>query len=70
MGYLGWVGTFRGKKDDPRHLTLESEIVKQLRAMGAVLYVKTSVPMTLMAGETTNNIIGYTTNPKNSSNQI
>jgi amidase len=66
MGYIGWMNTFRGKKDDPRYLTFESEIVKQLRAMGAVLYVKTAVPHTLMTGETTNNIIGYTKNSKNS----
>lgn len=65
MGYVGWINTFRGKKDDPRYLTFESEIVKQLRSMGAILYVKTAVPHTLMAGETTNHIIGYTTNPKN-----
>jgi amidase len=33
--------------------------------MGAVFYCKTSVPHSLMAGETVNNIIGYTYNPKN-----
>lgn len=40
-------------------------MVKELRALGAILYCKTSVPHTLMAGETVNNIIGYTWNPKN-----
>ncbi|KAB8252014.1 amidase signature domain-containing protein [Aspergillus flavus] len=65
MGYVGWIGTFQGKKDDPRRATFESELVKELRNLGAVLYCKTSVPATLMAGETVNNIISYTWNPKN-----
>jgi len=65
MGYVGWIGTFEGKADDPRKGTYESEMVRELRALGAVLYCKTSVPHTLMTGETVNNIIGYTWNPKN-----
>ncbi|KAL2012127.1 hypothetical protein VTN00DRAFT_4845 [Thermoascus crustaceus] len=65
MGYVGWIGTFQGKKDDPRRGVFESELVRELRALGAVLYCKTSVPATLMAGETANNIIQYTWNPKN-----
>jgi amidase len=40
-------------------------MVTELRNLGAILYCKTSVPHTLMAGETANNIIGYTWNPKN-----
>lgn len=46
-------------------MVFESELVKELRAAGAILYCKTSVPHSLMTGETVNNIIGYTTNPKN-----
>ena len=65
MGYVGWINTFQGISNDPRYLTHESELVKELRAAGAVLYCKTSVPMTLMSGETMNNIINYTQNPKN-----
>ncbi|OQD67186.1 hypothetical protein PENDEC_c042G06466 [Penicillium decumbens] len=65
MGYVGWIGTFQGQRDDPRRATKESELVRELRNLGAVLYCKTSVPTTLMAGETVNNIIGYTWNPKN-----
>lgn len=65
MGYVGWIGTFQGKKDDSRRATFESELVKELRNLGGVLYCKTSVPATLMAGETVNNIISYTWNPKN-----
>ena len=40
-------------------------MVRELRNLGAVLYCKTSVPHTLMAGETMNNIIGYVWNPTN-----
>ncbi|KGO41171.1 Amidase, fungi [Penicillium expansum] len=65
MGYVGWINTFEGQQDDPRNGTEESELVRELRNLGAVLYCKTSVPATLMAGETINNIIGYTWNPKN-----
>ncbi|SMR50924.1 unnamed protein product [Zymoseptoria tritici ST99CH_1E4] len=65
MGYVGWLGTFEGKKGTGKEKKFESEMVKELRALGATLYVKTSVPHTLMCGETINNIIGYTQNPKN-----
>ena len=65
MGYVGWIGTFMGKRGTGKEKVFESEMVKELRGLGAVLYCKTSVPHTLMAGETVNNIIGYTTNPKN-----
>ena len=65
MGYVGWIGNFEGKTGTGKERNYESEIVKQLRNMGATLYCKTSVPHTLMCGETVNNIIGYTWNPKN-----
>jgi amidase len=65
MGYVGWIGTFEGKKNTGKEKVYESEMVIELRNLGAVLYCKTSVPHTLMAGETINNIIGYTWNPKN-----
>ncbi|RMZ92623.1 hypothetical protein DV736_g172, partial [Chaetothyriales sp. CBS 134916] len=65
MGYVGWIGTFEGKEGDRRYRNFESEIVRELRKLGAVLYVKTAVPHTLMSGETVNHIIGYSQNPKN-----
>lgn len=65
MGYVGWIGTFEGKKGTGKEKVFESEMVRELRDLGAILYCKTSVPHTLMAGETVNNIIGYTWNPKN-----
>ena len=65
MGYIGWIGTFQGKKGSGKEKVYESEMVRELRSLGATLYVKTSVPHTLMCGETINNIIGYTQNPTN-----
>jgi len=65
MGYVGWIGTFEGKPKTEKHKGFESEMVRELRASGAVLYCKTAVPHTLMCGETVNNIIGFTLNPKN-----
>lgn len=64
MGYVGWIGTHEGKKGHANYKSYESEMVRELRELGAVLYCKTSVPHTLMAGETVNNIIEYTWNPK------
>jgi amidase len=65
MGYIGWINTFQGTPINPDTNNEESELVRELRSLGAILYCKTSVPATLMAGETINNIIGYTWNPKN-----
>lgn len=62
---MGWIGTFQGKKNTGKEKVFESEMVRELRSLGATLYCKTSVPHTLMCGETINNIIGYTQNPKN-----
>ena len=56
MGYVSWLG----KKDEE-----DSVLTALLRKAGAVFYVKTSVPQTLMVCETVNNIIGRTTNPRN-----
>ncbi|KAF4543218.1 General amidase [Lasiodiplodia theobromae] len=67
MGYVGWLGTFEGHA--PPHpnypIATESALVTILRSLGAVIYVKTAVPHTLMCGETVNNIIGYTLSPTN-----
>lgn len=62
---LQWIGTFEGKKGTGKEKVYESEMVRELRHLGAILFCKSSVPHTLMAGETINNIIGYTFNPKN-----
>ena len=65
MGYVGWIGTFEGKKGTGKEKVFESEMTRELRNLGALLYCKTSAPHTLMSGETVNNVIGYTWNPKN-----
>ncbi|APA08584.1 hypothetical protein sscle_04g033540 [Sclerotinia sclerotiorum 1980 UF-70] len=65
MGYVGWIGTFEGKKGTGKERVFESEMVKELRNLGAIMFCKTAVPQTLMAGETVNNIMGTTQNPKN-----
>ncbi|KAL9637638.1 MAG: hypothetical protein Q9164_002071 [Protoblastenia rupestris] len=65
MGYTGWINTFMGQKGTGQEEIFESEMIKELQALGAVLYCKSSVSHPLMSGETVNNIIGYTTNPKN-----
>lgn len=56
MGYIDWLGKFESE---------DSVLVTILRRTGAVFYVKTSVPQTLMVCETVNNIIGRTINPRN-----
>ncbi|KAF5529758.1 acetamidase-A, partial [Fusarium napiforme] len=56
MGYVSWIG----KKE-----TEDSVLTTMLLNAGAVLYVKTSVPQSLMVCETINNIIGRTVNPRN-----
>ncbi|KAH6677865.1 amidase signature domain-containing protein [Plectosphaerella plurivora] len=56
MGYVGWVN----KVDDK-----PSVLVDLLARAGAVFYVKTSVPQSLMVCETLNNINGRTLNPRN-----
>ncbi|EME41836.1 hypothetical protein DOTSEDRAFT_74034 [Dothistroma septosporum NZE10] len=43
----------------------KSTLVDVLEQAGAVIYVKTSVPTTLMMGETINNVFGRTLNPYN-----
>lgn len=56
MGYISWLN----KYDEG-----DSVLTTMLRKAGAVFYVKTSVPQTLMVCETVNNIIGRTVNPRN-----
>jgi amidase len=58
MGYVGWLGKTETKES-------QSGVVNALERAGAVFYVKTNVPTSLMSGETDNNIMGYTWNPNN-----
>ena len=56
MGYVGWID----KIDEE-----DSVIVTMLEKAGAVFYVKTSVPQSLMVCEAINNVFGRTNNPRN-----
>ncbi|CEL10468.1 Putative Acetamidase-B [Aspergillus calidoustus] len=56
MGYISWLGKYDKEDSVMTHL---------LRKAGAIFYVKTSVPQTVLVCETVNNIIGTTTNPRN-----
>ncbi|RBR25087.1 uncharacterized protein FIESC28_02144 [Fusarium coffeatum] len=64
MGYIGWIGGNLGVPREKTH-KFESQLVKELLSLGAVLYCKTSLPQTLLFGETKNNLIGETLNPIN-----
>ncbi|KAK3307120.1 amidase signature domain-containing protein [Chaetomium strumarium] len=65
MGYVGWIGSNLGIKDPSQIHQVESQITAELLSLGAVLFCKTSLPQTLLMGETKNNIIGQTMNPHN-----
>ncbi|OBZ80081.1 Acetamidase, partial [Grifola frondosa] len=58
MGYAAWIGAYA---------TDDAVLVKLLLQCGAVLYVRTNVPQTLMWGETYNNVFGRCVNPFNTS---
>ena len=40
MGYVGWIGTYEGSKDPAKVHKVDSQIVKELLSLGAVLYCK------------------------------
>lgn len=40
MGYIGWIGTYEGSKDRSKLHQVDSQIVKELLKLGAVLYCK------------------------------
>ncbi|KAK0386104.1 hypothetical protein NLU13_5941 [Sarocladium strictum] len=65
MGFIGWINTYEGSKDPAKVHKVESQVVSELLLLGAVIYCKTSLPQTLMCGETINNLIGQTLNPIN-----
>lgn len=65
MGYIGWINTVEGDPDPKRVHKVESQVVSELLLEGAIVYCKTSLPQTLLFGETMNNLIGQTLNPFN-----
>jgi amidase len=46
MGYVGWVETFEGDKDSDSYLKYESQIVQELRQLGAIPFAKASTSLT------------------------
>ena len=40
MGYVGWIGTFEGEKGTGQEFEVESQLVAELRSLGAILYCK------------------------------
>jgi len=59
MGYVGWIDTFEGEKGSGKERRFESQIVRDLRSLGAIPFAKTTLVQTLRSGETDNNILGY-----------
>ncbi|KZT68822.1 amidase [Daedalea quercina L-15889] len=54
MGYAGWIG---------RYADSDCVLAEILYEQGAIPFVRTNVPQTLMWGETYNHVFGRTTNP-------
>lgn len=54
IGYSAWVG---------RPMQRDSALVRLLKDAGAVPFVKTNVPITLLSFESANDVFGTTTNP-------
>lgn len=50
---------------NPQQVEYDSTLVEMLRQLGAILYVKTNVPVAMMMPETTNHVWGSTVNPMN-----
>ncbi|KAK1808829.1 hypothetical protein LTR12_016807 [Friedmanniomyces endolithicus] len=57
FAYVGWIGTFEGRKGTGKERVFESELIKELVSRGAVVIGKSP--------ETNNNIVGYQLNPWN-----
>ncbi|CAF4103353.1 unnamed protein product [Rotaria socialis] len=56
MGYIGYLGII---------LDHNSILVDCILSLGAVLYVKTALPQSIMLAETRSNLLGETRNPRN-----
>lgn len=53
LGYVGWVSSFEGRKDDPRRGVIESELVRELTQLGAIPIGKVCVVTNSTATELT-----------------
>lgn len=43
MGYVGWIGTYEGDTSPTKVHKVNSQLVKELLSLGAVLYCKVSL---------------------------
>ena len=43
MAWVGWIGTFEGKKGTGKERVVESELIKELRSLGAVPIAKVRI---------------------------
>ncbi|OJJ42783.1 hypothetical protein ASPZODRAFT_76028 [Penicilliopsis zonata CBS 506.65] len=64
-GVQATVGYVEFLKRPPE--TTNSPLIELLLSLGAVIYVKTNIPQTMMTGDSHNNIFGRTLNPHNTS---
>ncbi|KAJ5733144.1 Amidase, partial [Penicillium manginii] len=64
-GQQSTIGYVEFLKHEPA--MTNSALVQLLLELGAVLYVKTNIPQTMMTGDSDNNIFGRTLNPHNTS---
>ncbi|EME40421.1 hypothetical protein DOTSEDRAFT_135975 [Dothistroma septosporum NZE10] len=55
-GFASWC-------DQRKSIEDEGTLVRTLKQLGAIVHCKTNVPMSMLLGETSNNIIGTTVNP-------
>ncbi|KAK0103671.1 Acetamidase [Cadophora gregata] len=65
MAFVGWIGTFEGKKGTGKENNTERELIRELYSLGAIPIGKTSLVQSISAPETNNNILGYAWNPHN-----
>jgi amidase len=49
MGYVGWIDTFEGEKGSGKERRFESQIVRDLRSLGAIPFAKVSTVNTIVA---------------------
>ncbi len=51
MGYVGWIGTYEGRRDAQLVHQVNSQIVTELLSLGAIVYCKASPQATVGRGD-------------------
>ena len=54
MGYVGWIDTFEGEKGSGKERRFESQIVRDLRSLGAIPFAKVSIVNIIVAPDDSN----------------